>query len=54
MSEINETKRLLTKKDLNRFFWQSQGFVSGFNYTKEEAPGFVFSMMPVIKKVYTT
>ena len=53
MSEINETKRLLTKKDLNRFFWQSQGFVSGFNYTKEEAPGFVFSMMPVIEKVYT-
>lgn len=46
--------RLLSKKDLNRFYWQSQGFVSGFNYTKEEAPGFVFSMMPVIEKVYKT
>ena len=48
----NSNEHLLTKKDLHRFFWQSQAFVSGFNYTKEEAPGFVFSMMPVIEKVY--
>ena len=34
----NSNEHLLTKKDLHRFFWQSQAFVSGFNYTKEEAP----------------
>ena len=51
---VNEEKRLLTKKDIRKFFWQSQGFVSGFNYTKEEAPGFVYSMMPIIEKIYKT
>ena len=44
--------KILTKKDIWKFYIQSQGFVSGFNYTKEEAPGFVFSMMPIIEKVY--
>lgn len=44
--------KILTKKDILKFYIQSQGFVSGFNYTKEEAPGFVFSMMPIIEKVY--
>lgn len=44
--------RILTKKDINRFFWQSEAFVAGYNYTKEEAPGFVLSMMPIIEKVY--
>ena len=47
-----ESKRILTKKDLHKFYWQSQAFVSGFNYTKEEGPGFVYSMMPIIERVY--
>ncbi|MEG0709832.1 MAG: PTS system mannose/fructose/sorbose family transporter subunit IID [Longicatena sp.] len=50
MSE-NNTK--ITKKDLWKTFFYSEGFVSGFNYEKQEAPGFVFSMMPVIEKIYT-
>ncbi|MEG0034775.1 MAG: PTS system mannose/fructose/sorbose family transporter subunit IID [Bacilli bacterium] len=49
MSE-NNTK--ITKKDLWKTFFYSEGFVSGFNYEKQEAPGFVFSMMPVIEKIY--
>ena len=48
MAEIN-TK--LTKKDLWKLFFYSQGFVTGFNYEKQEAPGFVFSMIPVLEKV---
>lgn len=44
----------LTKHDIRKLFWYSQAFVSGFNYEKEEAPGFVFSMMPVVEKVYST
>lgn len=46
----NDTK--LNKKDLWKFFFYSQGFVTGFNYEKQEAPGFIFSMIPVINKVY--
>lgn len=47
MAEIN-TK--LTKKDLWKLFFYSEGFVTGFNYEKQEAPGFVFSMIPVLEK----
>lgn len=35
MAEIN-TK--LTKKDLWKLFFYSEGFVTGFNYEKQEAP----------------
>ena len=51
MAQMAESNKL-TKKDIHKLFWYSQAFVSGFNYEKEEAPGFVFSMMPVIEKVY--
>ena len=40
----------LSKKDLMKMYIYSQAFVSGFNYEKQEAPGFAFSMMPVIEK----
>lgn len=52
MTKAAETTNKLTKRDIRKLFWYSQAFVSGFNYEKEEAPGFVFSMMPVIEKVY--
>ena len=42
----------LSRKDLWKLYIYSQGFVSGFNYEKQEAPGFTFSMIPVIEKVY--
>lgn len=47
---MSDTK--LTKKDLWKFYFYSQGFVTGFNYEKQEAPGFIFSMIPIINKVY--
>lgn len=43
----------LTRGDLWRLFFYSQGFVTGFNYSKQEAPGYTFSMIPVIEKLYT-
>lgn len=52
MTQAVATTNKLSKQDIRKLFWYSQGFVSGFNYEKEEAPGFVFSMMPVIEKVY--
>jgi len=42
----------LSKKDIWKLFFYSQGFVTGFNYSKQEAPGYTFSMIPVIEKVY--
>lgn len=51
MEENKFTK--LTKKDLWLTYIYSQAFVSGFNYEKQEAPGVVFTMQPVIEKVYT-
>lgn len=51
MSE-NKDARRLTKKDLWKTYLYSQAFVSGFNYSKQEAPGFTFTMIPVIEKVY--
>ena len=55
MSEMqvsNTDLNRLGKKDLLKLYIYSQAFVSGFNYEKQEAPGFTFSMMPVIEKVY--
>ncbi|WP_040214987.1 PTS system mannose/fructose/sorbose family transporter subunit IID [Clostridium polynesiense] len=51
MSEKNDLRRL-SKKDLLKMYIYSQAFVSGFNYSKQEAPGFTFSMIPVVEKVY--
>lgn len=43
----------LTRSDLWKLYFYSQGFVTGFNYTKQEGPGYAFSMIPVLEKVYT-
>lgn len=48
----NDELRRLSKKDLWKMYIYSQAFVSGFNYEKQEAPGFTFSMIPAIEKVY--
>lgn len=49
---MSEKSTKLTKKDLWKLFLYSEGFVTGFNYEKQEAPGFTFSMIPVLEKVY--
>ena len=49
---MTENSTKLTKKDLWKLFLYSEGFVTGFNYEKQEAPGFAFSMIPVLEKVY--
>lgn len=47
-----DTLHRLSKRDLLKLYIYSQAFVSGFNYEKQEAPGTVFSLIPVIEKVY--
>ena len=41
---VNTDLTKLNKKDLLKMYIYSQAFVSGFNYEKQEAPGFAFSM----------
>lgn len=49
-TSVKDTK--LNRRDLWKLYFYSQGFVTGFNYTKQEGPGFAFSMIPVLEKVY--
>lgn len=49
----NENATKLNRKDLWKQYFYSQGFVTGFNYSKQEAPGFIFTMMPAIRKLYS-
>ena len=48
-----EEKRL-TKKDLWKTLWYSLAIESGCSVTKQEAPGYCQSMIPVVEKVYDT
>lgn len=51
MSEKQQDTRL-NKHDIWKLFVYSEGFVSGYNFEKQEAPGFIFSLIPVLEKVY--
>lgn len=46
------TDRRLNRLDLWRVYMYSQALACGFNYDKQEAPGFTTAMIPVIEKVY--
>lgn len=54
MTTNTVNSKRLTKKDLWKVYIHSQALASGFNYAKQEAPGFTTSMIPVIEKVYDT
>ncbi len=48
---INE-KNQITKKDFRQIFWRSFTLLGSFNYERMEALGFLYAMMPTLKKVY--
>ncbi len=43
---------LITKKELNSVFWRSFTINASFNYERQMNQGYVFSMIPVLKKLY--
>lgn len=49
-SDNNDTK--ITEKELKSVFWRMQLFQGSWNYERMQALGFLFSMKPVLKKVY--
>lgn len=52
MSESNETKRVLTKSDITKLGVRSSLLQASFNYERMQAGGFLWSMLPALKKVY--
>ena len=50
MKTSNETT--ITKKELNSVFWRSFTINASFNYERQLNQGYVYSMIPVLKKLY--
>ena len=50
--EIDKSYRVLTKKDIWRTFFYSLAIESGCSTTRQEAPGILQGMIPVLDKVY--
>lgn len=49
---IDKTKSNLTKRDLMSVYWRSFTMQASWNYERMMAGGFVFSMIPALKKIY--
>ncbi len=47
------TSNKLTKKELNQVFWRSFGLEWDWNYERQMNMGYCYSMLPVIKKLYS-
>lgn len=42
----------VNKKDLNKVFWRSFALQGAFNYERMQNIGYMYSMLPIIKRVY--
>ena len=47
-----ENKSVITRKELMSAFWRSFTMQASWNYEKMMAGGFVFAMIPALKKIY--
>ena len=53
MSSNNlNSKKKITKKELNSVFWRSMSYNASFNYERQLSVGWVWSMSPILKKLY--
>lgn len=48
----NREEGRITRKELMGVFWRSFTINASFNYERQMSQGFVFSMMPVLRKLY--
>ncbi|MFJ7684304.1 PTS system mannose/fructose/sorbose family transporter subunit IID [Peribacillus butanolivorans] len=46
------TKQALTKKDLNKMVWRSLLLQASFNYERMQAAGWLYSILPGLKKIH--
>ncbi|MDE5139199.1 PTS system mannose/fructose/sorbose family transporter subunit IID [Paenibacillus larvae subsp. larvae] len=50
--EDPSTEQVLTKKDLNKMVWRSLLLQASFNYEKMQACGWLYSILPGLKKIH--
>lgn len=43
----------LTKKDINRVAWRSMLLQASFNYERMQASGWLYGLLPALKKIHT-
>lgn len=46
-------EKVITKKDLNKMIWRSFFLQASFNYERMQACGWLFSILPGLKKIHT-
>ena len=52
MSNIQKNTRELPKKEFRSIFWRSFTLLGSFNYERMEGLGFLYSVMPSLKRIY--
>ena len=52
MDQVTHEVESITKKDLRKMFWYSIPFYSSWSMERQAASGCVFTMMPLLKKLY--
>jgi mannose/fructose/N-acetylgalactosamine-specific phosphotransferase system component IID len=51
-NEVISLENNLTKKDFRKTFWRSFTLLNSFNYERMEGLGYLFAIMPQLKKIY--
>ena len=52
MDQVTHEVEPITKKDLRKMFWYSIPLYSSWSMERQAAPGCLFTMMPLLKKLY--
>ena len=52
MAPVTHEVEPITKKDLRKMFWHSIPLYSSWSMERQAAPGCLFTMMPLLKKLY--
>ena len=51
-NDVISVKNNITKKDFRSIFWRSFTLLGSMNYERMEALGFLYSILPALKKIY--
>ena len=51
-NELISAENNITRKDFRGVFWRSFTLLGSFNYERMEGLGFLFAIMPVLRKIY--
>lgn len=51
-NDVISVENNITKKDFRSIYWRSFTLLGSMNYERMEALGFLYSIMPALKKIY--